>query len=504
MTKNFFSIFIFVALQYLSWYVHPLFVLISWIPLLLCLDEHNSYNKKLICTLVFITVYNLVVVYWLAQINYLKGSCAIAINILGQTFFLSCSFLLAAKTKWLQYLLFSFIWVSYEYLNHVWVFTFPWLTIGNVFGSKPEFVQWYNITGVLGGSFWVLLVNIFLYEVAINRKKNISRIHAYIGFVFFVFPIFFSIITYKNSLSNKFGGQQLNVQIVHTNISDANRFPDDEKIKMFLASNPNIEIKTDYLIFPELFLDEFDTWMGEFKSSVKYSKLKRIALNNPNTSLILGIYFNKKSSDGINTLSSNFQYNKYNCAVQIDTTKAIQLKIKKVYVPFDELMPSFARSLNIKSVNYSEMPGNINSFISKTHKAFISICYESINSVFFAENWRNENIIIMLSSEAFLNGNTSAMNQYLNICRLRAIETKKEIFKASNAGYSAHIEQNGDCEKLTYSNMMFTTLKTTGVGYKGNSFYMSTSGVINFVYPIGIILIVFYSLFVHQKINNRK
>jgi apolipoprotein N-acyltransferase len=504
MIKILVSLFIFTALQYLSWYVHPLFVLISWIPLLLCLDECRTPTKKFLCTLVFITVYNIVVVYWLAQINHLKGSGAIAINILGQTFFLCCAFIFAVKTKWLHYLLFSCIWVSYEYLNHVWVFTFPWLTVGNVFGSKPEFVQWYSITGVLGGSFWVLWINILIYEAAINWKKHTSRVPLYIGSFVFLFPIIASLIMYKISFSNKIGGQLLNVMIVHTNMSDSNRIPDDEKIKLFLATNPNIEMKTDYLIFPELFFDEFDTWMGEFKNSVKYSKLKRIALNHPNTSLILGIYFNKENSDGINTTSTNVRYNRYNCAVQIDTTKVIQLKIKKVYVPFDEYMPSFARSLKINSARYSEMPGNINSFISKTHKAFISICYESINSVFYATNWRDENVIIMLASEAFLKGNTSAMNQYLNICRLRALETNKEIFKASNAGYSTRIAHNGDYERVTNSNKMFTTLTTTGVVYTNRSFYISTSGIINFVYPIGIILTVFYSLFGKQKIHDRE
>ena len=37
-----------------------------------------------------------------------------------------------------------------------WDISWPWLTLGNVFATHPEWVQWYEYTGTLGGSLWVL------------------------------------------------------------------------------------------------------------------------------------------------------------------------------------------------------------------------------------------------------------------------------------------------------------------------------------------------------------
>ena len=56
-----------------------------------------------------------------------------------------------------------FFWISMEYIHLHWELAWPWLTLGNVFATIPEIVQWYEFTGVLGGSMWVLVINILLF-----------------------------------------------------------------------------------------------------------------------------------------------------------------------------------------------------------------------------------------------------------------------------------------------------------------------------------------------------
>ena len=75
--------------------------------------------------------------------------------------------------------------------------SFPWLNLGNGFahGFGPMLVQWYEWTGVYGGTLWVLLVNILLFE-AITRGRG-ERRGALIGaLVAFVLPIVVSLTLY--------------------------------------------------------------------------------------------------------------------------------------------------------------------------------------------------------------------------------------------------------------------------------------------------------------------
>ena len=56
-----------------------------------------------------------------------------------------------------------FFWISFEYLNLNWDLNWPWLNLGNGFASYYKWVQWYEFTGALGGTLWVLVANILAY-----------------------------------------------------------------------------------------------------------------------------------------------------------------------------------------------------------------------------------------------------------------------------------------------------------------------------------------------------
>jgi apolipoprotein N-acyltransferase len=56
--------------------------------------------------------------------------------------------------------------------THNWQFSFPWLSLGNVFSYTSVLVQWYECTGVAGGSLWVVLVNYKLYTLISTWKEE--------------------------------------------------------------------------------------------------------------------------------------------------------------------------------------------------------------------------------------------------------------------------------------------------------------------------------------------
>jgi len=71
-----------------------------------------------------------------------------------------------------------FLWVGYEYSHSLTEWSFPWLTIGNSQSydiGRIQFIEW---TGVLGVSFWVIVLNVLVYllvRALLERRSVRSR-----------------------------------------------------------------------------------------------------------------------------------------------------------------------------------------------------------------------------------------------------------------------------------------------------------------------------------------
>jgi len=108
------------------------------------------------------------------------------------------------------------LWLAFEYLHLNWELTWPWLTLGNVFAEQPSWVQWYEYTGVLGGSLWVLLINSILYYTltkVLAKKPFVKPI--LLALVIFIVPCGISkSITSNLSLPH---GDEVHVVIVQPN-----------------------------------------------------------------------------------------------------------------------------------------------------------------------------------------------------------------------------------------------------------------------------------------------
>src|SRR5690606_36545482 len=96
-----------------------------------------------------------------------------------------------------------FYWIAFEYLHLNWELSWPWLTFGNVFANNPSWVQWYEYTGILGGSFWILTINILLFlgfrHIYFRTGKILLKIfYPLISIIVFLVPYLWSKNIYKN------------------------------------------------------------------------------------------------------------------------------------------------------------------------------------------------------------------------------------------------------------------------------------------------------------------
>lgn len=201
---NFILLFSAISLLIIGWFGLwlPFMLFFAFVPLLLLAVKYKKHEISLLkyWVLVYLVmlVWNVVITYWICNFFVVAGVAAFLIN----AFFMSIPFVLFAilyvKATNSIYPLFAFVfyWLCFEYIHLNWEFSWPWLTLGHAFAKNISYVQWYEYTGVLGGSLWILLGNIFFFLIYIKIIR--SKRQMIYCFALLLAPILLSFIMEKN------------------------------------------------------------------------------------------------------------------------------------------------------------------------------------------------------------------------------------------------------------------------------------------------------------------
>lgn len=451
----------FCLLVYLAWFVWPVVAFIAFVPFLLIISMKARPVKRVLYLGALFFLWNLVATYWLFQINFIKGSLVILVNTFLMLGALSIGLWfksLLPAGKWGGYGLLLITWLSFEHLHYTWNLSWPWLTIGNVFSRWPALVQWYAVTGTLGGTAWVLIINYLSFQL-LFRKKDLASPQALFPYrlvLVITVPIALSLYVYLQPSHNT--STTYRTGIVHTNYHDKSVVTQMDKItelKQQLSSG--LDSSVNMVVIPELFLDEI--FSKSFYTSPLYTTLKSLTVQHPGLKIVTGATLIEETLDGnilYSAFSQNVRVKKYNASILVDSSYHIPVKEKKILIPFEERMPPQLSFIPFDSENYSFDENNDDSFLLDSTSGFLNlICYEAVNSLFVAKQIKcTDRFIVMLASEAFFRGVPAGREQYVNICRLRAIETGKYLIKASNEGISAVIDDKGNlvrrCSSIAY------------------------------------------------------
>ncbi len=192
-----------------AWYPHgfPLISFTAIVPLLWLSDislkegKRNAFGRGILLFYPAFFVFNLITTYWIAYCTVPGAAAAVILNALLQTLVMAVwhACRKPIKNHIIQAILLISFWISFEYLHLNWDLTWPWLTFGNVFASTPWLVQWYCITGALGGTAWILIVNFLIYQELVFRKEKKDRPKKVIIGVFaasFILPLLVSLFFY--------------------------------------------------------------------------------------------------------------------------------------------------------------------------------------------------------------------------------------------------------------------------------------------------------------------
>ncbi|MBE5034588.1 apolipoprotein N-acyltransferase [Gallalistipes aquisgranensis] len=349
-------------------------------------------------------------------------------------------------------------WIACEYLYTVGQVSFPWLTLGNGFACDPWLVQWYEYTGVFGGSLWVLVANLCLYR-AVKAPRQFRRWIAPAAVI--LLPALFSVVRYLTY--DPGNGPEATVTVVQPNID-----PYNEKFDVAQADQTALLIRlaeeapadVDYIVMPETAIDDH-LWEGALEYSASVEALRNaVRTRCPQARIIAGATTFRRyealephpatarTNDNI-----NYWYDVYNSAMEVDTSRRVEIHHKSKLVVGVEKMPYYEvlKHLEFLIVDLGGISGQLGT--DSVRKVFVrpdglkagaAICFESVYGEYMTEFVRGgAGLLFVITNDGWW-GDTPGHRQHFSFSRLRAIETRRSIARSANTGISGFITPRGD------------------------------------------------------------
>jgi apolipoprotein N-acyltransferase len=416
------------------------------------------------------------------------------------------------------YVCFIVFWIGFEWLHLNWELSWPWLTLGNFFANEPSLVQWYEYTGILGGSLWILLLNTLFFFAIKNRinKQKTSIIYFLIVISIVFIPTLSSLIIKKNYAEEQ---NPISVLIVQPNIDPYNDkfggMEDKEQVhKMLQLAEEKMDSNVQFVVLPETALPN-GYWEDELDSVDLILMLKNFAKKYPRVNIVAGMSSFKSYENGSNIpetakpfTDSSGWYDAFNTAIQITNSNKIDIYHKSKLVLGVEKLP-FSWLFKPIEKFALDLGGTMGSLGTQTERSVFTkttnsnsaeithiapvICYESIYGEFCTEYInKGANTIFILTNDGWWE-DTPGYKQHLAFARIRAIENRRSIARCANTGTSAFINQLGE----TFNETAWWTpavIKNTINLNNKKTFYAIYGDVIGRIAAALSVLLLFWSI----------
>ncbi|BBA16954.1 apolipoprotein N-acyltransferase [Blattabacterium cuenoti] len=462
----------------------PFYLFIAFIPLLY-VENYSNYSLFYVLGFSFITflTWNSISTQWLSYTKRINGSFSIEsylIPVFFNSVFMSSVFSFSSwikryvKNKKIGYVFLVCLWISFEKMHLEWELSWPWLNLGNGFSNRTEWIQWYEYTGILGGSIWIWVINIGLTESIIQYQNHNNILLLYKKMFFYVGIIFFMIliscfIYIRNNKENQ-NKRTANVLILQPNIDPYNKkysISTNELIsKLKKLIDKKISRKSMIIVAPETMFPKKIQIENISKNKVISTFKNYLKIKSPNTIFITGaelisLYHKKnKSKTSVPIFSKtkkNIQWiDIFNSVIQIGSNKNIEFHHKSKLVPAVETFPYKKILFPILGNILFNFGGTVmelgkENFPSVFQYPYLGIkiapiiCYESIFGEYVSNFFKKKNVelMVIITNDGWW-GFSQGHKQHMYYARIRAIENRKSIARSANTGVSCFINEKGE------------------------------------------------------------
>ncbi len=464
----------------LSWPARgfPFLIFFAFIPLLFLEDEFYSLRYKLrmrsffLYTWLAFFVFNLFTTWWIMHATLPGMIAAVLLNSLFMTLpwwlMHASRRILPGKQGPVSLIMF---WLAFEFLHSQWELSWSWLDLGNVFAAYPAWVQWYEYTGIAGGSLWVLAINVLLFlalkqyfKGQHNARK--ARWNAVMAAVLFAIP---SLLSFYTWISFDEDTSPVHVVVIQPSEDPYERAADQQEVisrveDMVALADKKITPATRFVVTPEG-ANPRGMWKHEAEEHYTVRRIREHQEEHPGVTWVLGSFVYKRYDPDDETPAtarpygqSGQFYDAFNAAVFIAHGQELQYHYKYKLVPGIERMPYFSllRPLGRLVDRFGGISGSLGTreeshvLVSPEHiRVAPSICYESVYGDYMAQFMRQgASLICIITNDGWWR-ETPGHRQHKHYARLRAIESRRSIARSASTGISAFINQRGETIKQT-------------------------------------------------------
>ncbi len=462
----------------LGWPAHgfPFLLWIALVPLLFAEHQIRTDSKGKKGIRVFIHAYlafviwNALTTWWIW--NSTAGGALVAI--LCNAAFMALAFTMYHLTfralgEKRAYVGLVMYWIGYEHLHLDWDLSWPWLQLGNGFAGYPILIQWYEWVGVMGGSLWILAVNLGFWHYFVKPRCMPEtpfafrlRPHALFLFFFLILPSGWSVFRYLTYPIHT--GEKVEVVALQPNLDpykEKFEIPSTEMLATLIGwSKPYLTEKTRYLVWPETALP-FAFWEDRLNTDERLQPLRDLCTEYPQLRIFTGAYtLTRLREDAPIPLSAEwhpegFWMDDHNTGLEFSFPNQVLIYHKSKLVPGPEMTPFPQVMKPIQEKWFGEHGGMIGAMAGQKERTVFSdatgnlrvapvICYESIYGDFLRGYVQNGANVIAISTNDAWWGNTPGHRQLLSYTQLRAIELRRDIIRSANTGISCLINARGD------------------------------------------------------------
>lgn len=484
-------------IMWLGWPTFPLTFLlfIGFIPIFILEDILSKRSLKWPKITLFLHLYLAMIVwnagtlYWICFADTGGMIAALVLN----SFFMTLPFLLYRSVKRrvgnkIGYISFICFWITFEYIHLNWDLSWPWLTIGNAFAMFPSWIQWYEYSGVLGGTLWVLLINVIIhYSIKKNYFKTRKEIVVSLSLIFFfvLFPMAYSYLISNDSLEED---HKQGMEVV---IIQPNEDPYDSKFSakkwmenfqnLLAQTEKSITNQTQYVIWPETALQgdgsyygvididalEYFVWpklLGHknVPNMIYYGNYKQIFMikefleKHPELTILTGIGARKVFRDSAEVPPMTRENQRIGKHMPLNASLALSLNGISTYyksklvlgvekIPYPIIFEPLVNTLDIEGAANLATQKEAEVFVHQdSSKVAPLICYESIYGEYTNEFVaKGATWIAIMTNDGWWK-NTDGHRHHFLYGALRAIETRKPIARSANTGISCFFNTKGE------------------------------------------------------------
>lgn len=426
-------------------------------------------------------LWNAITTFWVCNATIGGGIFAVLANSLQMSLIFGLFRFSKKKFKGsLPYIFLAVAWIAWERFYFDAEISWPWLVLGNSFARTTWAIQWYEITGTLGGSLWIWACNLGLFGLMLslsdgswwtwNIKAKTAAVAGYI--ILLVGPIAGSSIIGRN-VENE-SDESLEVLIIQPNIDPYNKFEaltqaQQNKILLDMTEDNLKHRKGDstaaplLIVAPETFTN--DIIVGQYERSVTWRNFTGFLKDYPNVNMIFGassydyISSRKAPSNTARKVREGLWVESHNSALMIDGSARTELFHKSKLVVAVEMTPYPAIFCKIddllggvmgRCVGQDEISLlDVRSESEKDIPIGCAVCYESVYGEYYTDYIRKgARAMTIITNDAWW-GDTPGYKQHLSYASLRAIETRRAIARCANTGISAIVLPDGKAVEMT-------------------------------------------------------